>query len=449
MSSGTIITFYSYKGGVGRTLALANVGALLSLWGYKVLCVDWDLEAPGLHLYFDRWIDDRSAPGLVELVESCAADCDADWHNHVTPVKLPEAAGSLDLIAAGRFDESYVRRMQELDWETLYSKHRLGEWIESLRNAWKEAYDFILIDSRTGVTDIGGICTIQMPDQLVLLFTANHQNLQGVMDVARRAAERRNRLPFDRASVPCVPVPTRFEGRVESELAKEWLDIFAETLDPLYRQWADASVQPRQLLDLIRIPYVAFWSFGEKLPVIDEGTRDPESIGFAFETLTALLVHGLAKTDLLLQSRDDFAALARPEDLRDFLYDAFITYQPTVSELAQKVDFGLTRRGLKVYTSRDLAGGPNWNRIAETLIKSRNFIVVFDTGTPEIVQAAILGALFTEPKLGHTVLVSEKGTPPKGLPESLQSLPSFGINDLDRIALLLATPNYRGNLKQK
>ncbi len=43
------ITFYSYKGGVGRTLALANVGHYLALLGKKVFAVDFDLEAPGLH----------------------------------------------------------------------------------------------------------------------------------------------------------------------------------------------------------------------------------------------------------------------------------------------------------------------------------------------------------------------------------------------------------------
>ena len=52
MAEGTVLTFYSYKGGVGRSMALANVAALLSLLNFKVLCVDWDVEAPGLHLYF-------------------------------------------------------------------------------------------------------------------------------------------------------------------------------------------------------------------------------------------------------------------------------------------------------------------------------------------------------------------------------------------------------------
>jgi MinD-like ATPase involved in chromosome partitioning or flagellar assembly len=44
---GKIVTFYSYKGGVGRTMAMANAGAFLAAAGKKVLLVDWDLEAPG------------------------------------------------------------------------------------------------------------------------------------------------------------------------------------------------------------------------------------------------------------------------------------------------------------------------------------------------------------------------------------------------------------------
>jgi len=43
-----VVTFYSYKGGVGRSMALANVAALLARWGRRVLIIDWDLEAPGI-----------------------------------------------------------------------------------------------------------------------------------------------------------------------------------------------------------------------------------------------------------------------------------------------------------------------------------------------------------------------------------------------------------------
>jgi cellulose biosynthesis protein BcsQ len=54
---GEIITFYSYKGGTGRSMALANVGCLLAMRESQkgrnnILLVDWDLEAPGLHRFF-------------------------------------------------------------------------------------------------------------------------------------------------------------------------------------------------------------------------------------------------------------------------------------------------------------------------------------------------------------------------------------------------------------
>jgi len=49
---GEIISFYSYKGGVGRSMAVANVATLLAHYGRRVLVVDFDLEAPGLHRYF-------------------------------------------------------------------------------------------------------------------------------------------------------------------------------------------------------------------------------------------------------------------------------------------------------------------------------------------------------------------------------------------------------------
>ena len=57
-SGGTIVTFYSYKGGTGRTMALANVAWILASQGKRVLAVDWDLESPGLHQYYPpvpRW----------------------------------------------------------------------------------------------------------------------------------------------------------------------------------------------------------------------------------------------------------------------------------------------------------------------------------------------------------------------------------------------------------
>src|ERR1700730_15525670 len=60
---GKIITFYSYKGGTGRSMTLANVAWLLAANALRVLVIDWDLEAPGLHRYFKPFLID---PELYE-----------------------------------------------------------------------------------------------------------------------------------------------------------------------------------------------------------------------------------------------------------------------------------------------------------------------------------------------------------------------------------------------
>ncbi|MBB4710999.1 hypothetical protein BJ965_000881 [Streptomyces luteogriseus] len=69
--AGRIITFYSYKGGAGRTMALANTAWILASSGKSVLVVDWDLDAPGLDGFLHPFLSEsrlRSTPGVLELV---------------------------------------------------------------------------------------------------------------------------------------------------------------------------------------------------------------------------------------------------------------------------------------------------------------------------------------------------------------------------------------------
>jgi len=69
-----IYTFYSYKGGVGRSMGLANIAEWYYLQGLRVVMIDWDLEAPGLENFF---YDDpeqietiRSQLGIIDLLTS-------------------------------------------------------------------------------------------------------------------------------------------------------------------------------------------------------------------------------------------------------------------------------------------------------------------------------------------------------------------------------------------
>jgi hypothetical protein len=199
----------------------------------------------------------------------------------------------LYILSAGQDDGDYLKRFQTLDWELLFEQHQLGQYLEELRHQWCADFDYVLVDSRTGITDIGGICTIYLPDVLVLFFTTNRQSLDGVTDVASRANLARSRLPFDRAKLVAVPVPARDESRTEYEQALRWRRIFARTLAPLYQEWLPFNKTPEDILELLRIPYIPYWSFGERLPVVEEGVSDPTSLGFAYASLARLIFNRL------------------------------------------------------------------------------------------------------------------------------------------------------------
>jgi len=376
---GEILTFYSYKGGVGRTLALANIAALLAEWGRRVLCIDWDLEAPGLHLYFSPWLRSPLSPGVVELVQTYERRGACHFKEFVTEVRLPTAALPLHLITAGRRDESYIRRVQELDWVNLYRDQNFGGFLEQLRSDWKSAYDFILIDSRTGVTDIGGICTVHLPDSLVVFSTANHQSLDGVLDVARRAAEQRSRLPFDRGKLLVLPVAARIELRVEYDRAKRWLQQFAESFSPLYAVWAHKDVTSEELLVHTRIPYVPHWSFGENLPVIEEGVSDKDDIGFPLATLAAIIANRFSGSASLVRDRDAFVAAARqPTSLT--VAELFYSYSHKDEELRDELENHLSilkRQGVIAgWHDRKIGAGYAWQGEIDAHLNSAAVILL-------------------------------------------------------------------------
>jgi len=307
MRRGQIVTFYSYKGGVGRSFALANVSVALATWGYRVLCIDWDLEAPGLGHYFGV---ERSNAGLVDLVsgqiESGATD---QWRRYVQALML-EGGAQVDFIASGTGDAGYIARLQRLRWDELYERHGLAQVLEAWREAWRAEYDFVLIDSRTGITDTSAICTAHLPDVLVVLFTANRQSLEGCVDVIDRANAARRRLPFDRSALHVLPVPARFDSKEEYRRAIEWQAKFVEHMGHFLDSWAEPGVAQADIISRVTIPYVAYWSFGEGLPVLEEQSLSPGTVRFALETIAALLGQRLANTGFLLKGAEGYIQVA-------------------------------------------------------------------------------------------------------------------------------------------
>jgi MinD-like ATPase involved in chromosome partitioning or flagellar assembly len=181
------VTFYSFKGGVGRTQALVNVGVHLALSGKRVLLVDFDLEAPGLAT-FDLGGESRSSRGIVEFVTEYRSTMVApDVRNFVFEVPLSGSAGALWVMPAGRDEPSYSTSLHSIDWGKLYRNESGYLLFEDLKLQWQSCFepDYVLVDSRTGFTDVGGICTRQLPDSVVIVFFPTDQHLIGLPKVVR------------------------------------------------------------------------------------------------------------------------------------------------------------------------------------------------------------------------------------------------------------------------
>lgn len=207
-----VVTFYSFKGGVGRTLALMNVAAHLVDTGKTVLVVDFDLEAPGLDSF--PWIrSDQHVPGIVEFVSEYLQTSSApSVRDFVSECSLSEGQhGRLFLMRSGLRDKNYSARLSRIDWQRLYAERDGYLLFEDLKAQWVQEFrpDYVLIDSRTGHTDVGGICTRQLPDAVVACFIPNEENVSGletvVSDIRKEAegpSRRDIRIYFVPSNVP-------------------------------------------------------------------------------------------------------------------------------------------------------------------------------------------------------------------------------------------------------
>ena len=206
-----IATFYSFKGGVGRTMALVNVAVSLALRGRRVLAVDFDVEAPGLDT-FDVLRPQKEVPGVIDFVtqylDSGMAPDASGFIGRCAPIG--KQGGELWIMPSGKAD-TYSANFKELDWGELYERHDGYLLFEDLKEQWKRvvAADYVLIDSRTGHTDTSGICTRQLSDSVVVFFFPNEQNLRGlaevVSDIRAEKEEPRNKaidLHFVMSNVP-------------------------------------------------------------------------------------------------------------------------------------------------------------------------------------------------------------------------------------------------------
>jgi MinD-like ATPase involved in chromosome partitioning or flagellar assembly len=228
------IAFYSYKGGTGRSLVVANVARYLAQFGQSVVAIDLDLEAPGLHYKLeinDQHTSNKQCKGIVDYIHTLIAEGKkpSSISDYLCKVKqLPNEQGQISLFPAGSAPSvSYWKKLSEINWhEWFYLPEAKGvqlflELKELIREEIKP--DFLLIDSRTGITEISSAATTILPEKIVCLFLPNRENLEGIRTILR-SFRKTPRIPEQSLPIEVIPVlariPADYSGDTEQDLIK-------------------------------------------------------------------------------------------------------------------------------------------------------------------------------------------------------------------------------------
>jgi CO dehydrogenase nickel-insertion accessory protein CooC1 len=356
--NGQIITFYSYKGGTGRTMAMANVAWIIASNGKRVLVVDWDLESPGLHKFFHPFLEESTVsatPGVIEIINDYAnaaldrAPRRDDWYlefaradRHAVSLEweFPDG-GKLDFLSAGRQNRDYSAAVCSLDWDNFYERLGGGRFFRALREDMKQNYDYVLIDSRTGLSDVADICTIELPDVLTVCFTLSDQSIEGAANVAGQISNR-----YRDRNIKVLPVPMRIEDG-----EKEKLDIGRSTARRRFEGFPQGLPQAEALAywTSVEVPYKPFYAFEEVLATFGDEPGSPASLLAAFERITAAVTSGEVTAlrpipeERRLQFKELFAR--RPPAA---LTQVYLSYAPEDRMWADWIEAVLARAGFRV-----------------------------------------------------------------------------------------------------
>ncbi len=232
-----IVAFYSFKGGVGRSTLAGCVARRLVDEGQRVVLIDLDLEAPGAGTLFKvqtergviDFILDHLATGNA-TVDRCHAAAEALGTLYAPSVDVVPAAASLDW----RFLEK-LARLDYAGWGPGADEESpVAKAIRDLLIAVKDELkpDTILIDSRSGLHDLGGLSLHALAHVDVLLARNSPQDLAGLR-LALQALARRKGGP---ENLDCVIVHSLAPLPPDQDPGKSERAGFREAVYDLFRE---------------------------------------------------------------------------------------------------------------------------------------------------------------------------------------------------------------------
>lgn len=179
-----VISFYSYKGGVGRTIALIETAYNLVLEGKRVLLLDLDIEAPSLHNIFSKKVNDEINGvkyGIIEYLYKKVVQKseDVELHDIFCSLQLENVAGEMFVIPAlKKMNKEYIYQIERLQTQQIQEKDVFSEVFDFVQKAL--GVDTILIDTRAGFNQWGSLSLLTLSNQVIFVAYPNAENIEGL-----------------------------------------------------------------------------------------------------------------------------------------------------------------------------------------------------------------------------------------------------------------------------
>ncbi|MBI4663012.1 MAG: AAA family ATPase [Verrucomicrobia bacterium] len=227
-----IVAFYGFRGGAGRTIALAHVAMMLAQRGLRVAAVDFDLEAPGLNVALGAG-PLAEGTGLVALLrKSLTAESGEKISatEHLQVVVPKEGTGKVLLLPAGRVTRTYLAQIEELGLG-LWHEPSLSPIERVLDGLRQEDPDVVFIDCRTGFSSMSASVLFHHADMAVVFLPLTDQVWDGVEVLLQAVASART-YRNNKPALLFVPsmVPSGEAGR---DKARRYLTRLSETYSRL------------------------------------------------------------------------------------------------------------------------------------------------------------------------------------------------------------------------
>lgn len=270
-----VITFYSFKGGMGRTTALAGAALALAGEGKDVMMVDMDIEAPGLATLFVP--EERIGKGVLDYMIESTVDPGVQIGDYVLdvtdPALLREDDGRVYLVPAGKVDQHYLQKLARIDYQD-HRENALRESLSRLLTALRAHYqvDYILVDARASFHDMGGVAAVQLPHGVVLFGNDTRQSWDGMAQVLHTIGESHDAdFPVMIVDTMCLPPTSPEYAAAKSHFIQR---AYTACADNYYDEG-----NPEPGIDAVDVPHAAeFIPFNSELQrgveLISDGSQE-------------------------------------------------------------------------------------------------------------------------------------------------------------------------------